>query len=551
MSSVKIVDLIENLGEEPFFACEFFPPKTSKGIENLLARVERMAKLGALFASITWGAGGTSSETSLELASSFQNKIGIPTLLHLTCTNMDQEILDNTLKAAKEAGIQNILALRGDPPREDYTQRSDFSNAADLVKYIKRSYGDQFCIGVAGYPEGHAQGAASEPSVDRDIPFLKEKVDAGADFIITQLFYDPTKFESYVAKVNKSLDKKIPIIPGLMPINTYKTFLRSAKLSSASIPKSITEKLSKIEVQDDEQVKNLGIEILVDLIKSLQSHGVKGFHFYTLNLEKSVTEIVKQCHLAKHESTLQAWDDFTNGRFTDPDSAAFGEIDGYGPVVHGAYDGAPNPEWGDLYSTQDVANLLVRHITNEIEFTPFADQPLSAETSLIQEELISLNTQDIWTLASQPAVDAAPSNDKFFGWGPKDGKIFQMAFVEIVVDRKEWRELKQRLDSPDNTDFVYYAVDAHKNFQPSTDSRTVVTWGEWKHTLQSTIISEESIKAWGEEFFDILKNWQGLYPRASKTYAMMGKALEDRVLVTIICKDVKNGQKLWDLLGAN
>ena len=138
------------------------------------------------FIDVTWNAGGQSSELTLEVCKSTQNIIGIDTSMHLTCTNMPIEKIDHALRIAKESGIQNILALRGDPPRDDVKEGCVFQHASDLVKYIRQSYGDYFCIGIAGYPEGHPDTTQKMMELD----YLKQKVDAGADFIISQFFYD-------------------------------------------------------------------------------------------------------------------------------------------------------------------------------------------------------------------------------------------------------------------------------------------------------------------------------------------------------------------------
>lgn len=161
-----------------------------------------MHALGPEFIDVTWNAGGTSSDTTLELCTTAQSVYGLETCMHLTCTNMPREKIDVALKAAKEGGIQNILALRGDPPRgqENWTSvDTGFSYASDLVRYIREQYGDYFCIGVAGYPEGHPD--SKDKSVD--LRYLKEKIDAGADYIVTQLFYDCDLYLDWVKSVRE------------------------------------------------------------------------------------------------------------------------------------------------------------------------------------------------------------------------------------------------------------------------------------------------------------------------------------------------------------
>ena len=270
--------------------------------------------LRPLFVTVTWGAGGTTATRSLELAEICQRQLGLTTCLHLTCTNMKRNIVDQALEEAKVLGVRNILALRGDPPRdEEYRiengtedeegSNADFTWAVDLVRYIRQNYGDYFCVGVAAYPEGHSD--LSHP-IDQDpvhdLPYLVEKTRAGADFIMTQLFYDVSaymKFERMLREHESGLFKTMPIIPGLMPVQTYVTLKRVAKLSHARIPASLTEKLEPLK-GDDEAVKQVGVDVLCDIVQTIKGtsgHRPQGFHFYTLNLEKAVSEVLDRSQL--------------------------------------------------------------------------------------------------------------------------------------------------------------------------------------------------------------------------------------------------------------
>ncbi|PRT52864.1 Methylenetetrahydrofolate reductase 2 [Wickerhamiella sorbophila] len=555
-----VTELVGSLSaDEKYFCCEFFPPKTEQGVENLIGRCRRLVDLGALFVSVTWATGGASAEQTLQLATRFQREIGVPTVLHLTCTNMDREILDHALATAKAAGIRNVLALRGDPPRAEYKQQSELHCAKDLVAYIRKEYGDYFCIGVAGYAEGHADGAVSEQSVEKDMPFLVEKVQAGADFIITQLFYDAEKFIAYEKQCREhpsGVLNSMPIIPGLMPINSYPSLLRSAKLSSANIPPCVLQHFDHIDTKDDVQVKAAGVKIICDILQKLHESGTQGVHFYTLNLEKSVAEIVTKCnmvHMLRNEreelpssvESLATWDDFTNGRYSDPRSAAFGEIDGYGPVIHGADNDSPNEMWGKPTKSEDISRMFVGHITNEIKVIPFSDQPLNAETSLIQEELIALNEKGFWTLSSQPSVSGAKSTDRIFGWGPPDGKVYQKAFVEFLCSSENWNKLKTKLG---NESMTYFAANEKDDVESNAPKEpTAVTWGVWgERTAQSTFLTLESFTSWRDEAFDVLRQWQRLYPSSSESFKLLDQEASDRYLVTVAAHDMGDG--LWEFL---
>lgn len=266
--------------------------------------------LRPLFVTVTWGAGGTTANKSLELAEICQRQLQLTTCLHLTCTNMDRKLVDEALEEAKVLGIRNILALRGDPPRsEEYNMHGEddsnkeFTWAVDLVRYIRRVHGDYFCIGVAAYPEGHPGENYNEPQdPHRDLPYLVEKVQAGADFIMTQLTYDLDayrKFEDTLRNHESGVFKKIPIIPGLMPIQSYNILTRVTKLSHARIPPEVFSRVEAVKT-DDEAVKRVGVDIvseLVEGIKEIPCPTPRGFHFYTLNLEKSVSFVLERCDL--------------------------------------------------------------------------------------------------------------------------------------------------------------------------------------------------------------------------------------------------------------
>lgn len=313
----KITDKIAALPPDAnYFSLEFFPPKTAMGFANLRSRLERMARaLKPTFVNVTWGAGGSTEDKSLELAEICQRELGLTTCLHLTCTNMSRRQIDKALEDAKVLGIRNILALRGDPPRRaeyvdeneeaDLDGSEEFNWAVDLVRYIRRNHGDYFCIGVAAYPEGHAD--ESHPmgqSMDHDLPWLLEKVQAGVDFIMTQLFFDIKAYDSFETTLREHPSgafKDIIIIPGLMPIQNYQMIKRTTKLSHARIPDDLMERLDEVR-KDDEKVKQVGVDILSELVEQVReiksrTPGPKGFHFYTLNLEKAVSFILERTNL--------------------------------------------------------------------------------------------------------------------------------------------------------------------------------------------------------------------------------------------------------------
>lgn len=639
MSTVK--EKIQSLKDnERFISFEFFPPKTDAGFRNLLARLNRMLAMNPLFITVTWGAGGSTSEKSLGIAATCQNELGLTTVLHLTCTNTNKEIIDNALAKAKENGIRNILALRGDPPRtrEYWTPNCDFSSALDLVTYIKQQYGDYFCVGVAGYPEGHVDGvdsAGQDPG--KDLPYLVEKVKAGADFIITQLFFDAQKLLDYETMIRSQPElQDVILIPGLMPITTYNVFTRATKLSHASIPEEIDSRLQQ-SINNDEAVKKIGVDILTGIIDTIEekSSTVKGYHFYCLNLEKAVASILDtsktlRCVLdgpsttVDHDDAVESdedieppafikkrrqssinenelaensialarrnvvgralsdekrvlvdistgkgalgkdatWDDFPNGRFGDSNSPAYGEIDGYGPnlKIHSPQEAAL--KWGTPESINDIKKVFISYLSSKIEVLPWVDSELSAETAMIQEELFELNNNGWFSLASQPAVNGCLSTDKIFGWGPGNGVIFQKAFVEVFVPKKQWENiLYPRMENKiKEKSITYYAGDSVGNIKSnllvgpnSHNSKSAITWGVFplKEVLQPTIIDFESFKAWNEEAFILWLEWARCYKKDTKAYNLLNSIYEDYYLISLVHHDFMEESGLWDLLLGN
>lgn len=297
-----------------YYSFEFFPPKTEPGLDNLLTRIDRMSRrLDPLFVSITWGANGSTLSRTLAVASHAQRFACVDVLLHLSCTGLTREQIAQVLNMTKSSGVRNVLALRGDPPqgkrawREGDVSGGECNRAIDLVKLIRKLHGDYFGIGVAGHPEGHPSSGKGEEGKVLEMQHLKEKLDAGAEFIITQFFYDVNVFLEYVKRCrNAGID--CPIIPGIMPIQSYSSLIKMTQFCGISVPASVIERLQTVR-HDDESVKKIGCEICSEMCRTIftssMSTGegttadepdedmyVDGFHFYTLNLERSTTRIL-------------------------------------------------------------------------------------------------------------------------------------------------------------------------------------------------------------------------------------------------------------------
>jgi methylenetetrahydrofolate reductase (NADPH) len=265
-------------GKKPVFSCEVFPPRPGVEIEEILKTIKELKSISPDFVSVTYGAGGGTKSRTIEIASRIKRSCKMEPLMHLSCINTKKEDIDKILDEIKENGIENILALRGDiPPDCDLkTIVSDFSYASELVTYIK-SRGDDFCMGVAGYPEGHPEAY----SMEKDVKNLKKKIEAGASFIISQLFFKNEFFYRFLDMINK-IGIDVPVSAGIMPVFRAKILNKMIKLSHATVPADLIAIVDKYRDKDREMEK-AGIEYAVNQIRDLADNGVDGVHLYTMN----------------------------------------------------------------------------------------------------------------------------------------------------------------------------------------------------------------------------------------------------------------------------
>ncbi|KAJ3175092.1 hypothetical protein HDU87_006489 [Geranomyces variabilis] len=583
MFTMKITAKIAKANEEDrcFWSFEYFPPKTEAGVINLYDRMERMYTLGPEFIDVTWNAGGSSSDVTMQVCTTAQSVYGLETCMHLTCTNMPREKIDIALKDAKAAGIQNILALRGDPPRGElnWTKcETGFSYAGDLVKYIRQEYGDYFCIGVAGYPEGHTEN----PDNDEDMKHLKAKCDAGADYIVTQLFYDVDIFLKWYAEC-RDVGITVPILPGLMPIQNFGGFKRMTSLCKTYVPQEIYNALEPIK-EDDKAVKDYGVQLAVNMCNKMKENGIRGFHFYTLNLERSTRLILEGLKFIapieqvrplpwnpfklQHLQSLangrekenvrpifwknrtrsyilrtEAWDDFPNGRWGDARSPAFGEIDGYGFNLKYPVEECLTL-WGHPKSAADVFALFEKYCKGDLTVLPWSDAPLFPESDVIRSNLANINAKGFLTINSQPAVDGAPSSHPIHGWGPKNGFVYQKAYLEFFVSPTMLDQLVKRIASYPY--ITYYAVNKQGDLSTNTqgDSPNAVTWGVFpsQEILQPTIVDAASFMAWKDEAFELWNKWAKLYDDAHADSGVVVKEMCDTYfLVNVVNNNYKEG----------
>ncbi len=270
---MKITDLFSTGG--PLLSFEVFPPKNDDRHDCVTAAALGIAALKPAFMSVTYGAGGSNSRNTTEIASRIQNEYGVPALAHMTCIGSGLEALERQINEMKSAGIENIMALRGDVPREGIKEPGVFAHTSELIPFI-REKGD-FCIGAACYPEGHPECESRR----KDIENLKIKVDSGCDFLTTQMFFDNNIMYNFLYQIREA-GITVPVLAGIMPITNVKQIIRTRDMTGTALPRKFTSLLDRFG-SDPESMKRAGIIYATEQILELVANGVDRIHLYTMN----------------------------------------------------------------------------------------------------------------------------------------------------------------------------------------------------------------------------------------------------------------------------
>jgi methylenetetrahydrofolate reductase (NADPH) len=276
--------------EDLTLSFEFFPAKTEEGLEKLLTVQNELAPLNPAFCSVTFGAGGTTQDRTIETVMRLKKNSDMDCAPHLSCIGATRESISELLNFYKENGISRLVTLRGDIP-SGMRDPGDFSYANELVSFIREQTGDHFHLEVAAYPEFHPQA----PSATADLQNFKRKVDAGADSAITQYFFNPDAYFSFVDSC-ADIGVELPIIPGIMPINNYVQLARFSDACGAEIPRWIRKRLEAYG-DDMESIRSFGLDVITSLCDKLLEGGVPGLHFYTMNQSRTTAAICKNLSL--------------------------------------------------------------------------------------------------------------------------------------------------------------------------------------------------------------------------------------------------------------
>jgi methylenetetrahydrofolate reductase (NADPH) len=295
MQLVRDIYAAKDAAGRPVISFEFFPPKTDEGDRTLLQKtIPALLETRPDYCSVTYGAGGSTRDKTLMIVERIQNDHQLTAVAHLTCVNSTREQIRDLLQQIKNLGVKNVLALRGDPPGGgDFTVTpGGFEFSSQLVRFIREQ--DHFCIGVAGFPEGHI--ACKEGKLV-DWVHLKGKIDAGADFVITQLFFDNADFFAFRDHMSKKHGVKVPLVPGIIPIGSASQIKRFTALCGARMPETLGTKLEEL-ANDDAAAAEFGIEYATRQCRELLDAGAPGIHFYTLNKAPATVRILKNLGLA-------------------------------------------------------------------------------------------------------------------------------------------------------------------------------------------------------------------------------------------------------------
>jgi methylenetetrahydrofolate reductase (NADH) len=262
---------------------EFFPPKSEAGFESLFRAIAELKELSPAYVSVTWGAGGSTRRKTVDLTARIQDEIGITAMSHLTCVGSSADELAATLRQLHGLGIENVLALGGDPPAQYTPPPGALSYANELVALVRSGF--DFCVGAACYPEKHPRA----PSAESDLAMLVQKVRAGVDFLITQLFFDNADYFAFVARA-RAAGVSVPIVPGIMPIVSSASIRRMTALCGARIPAELERELDRAG-DDDARTEEVGVEWATAQCRELLAGGAPGLHFYTLNRSPATRRI--------------------------------------------------------------------------------------------------------------------------------------------------------------------------------------------------------------------------------------------------------------------
>ena len=298
---MKITDLFKK--QQRTFSFEFFPPKSYQGAIKFGINTGQLMKLDPSFVTVTYGAGGNTRDNTFELVRLFHQELDFVCMAHYTCINATKEKVAHDMRHLKDMGIENVMLIRGDPPDGEkdkvFPNPDGFNYGSDLVEFVKNYDSFDFCIGAGAYPEKHTEAS----SMEKDLENLKRKVDAGADFLVTQMYFDNRYYWEFLNKTEQK-GINVRIIPGIIPITNFKQIKKFADMSGAHIPNSIRKRMEPYR-NDKEAIYKIGLELAIEQTHDLLRNNAPGIHFYTLNQSKAAIDLYEalsdEFNIIKHK----------------------------------------------------------------------------------------------------------------------------------------------------------------------------------------------------------------------------------------------------------
>mmetsp|Transcript_7139 Transcript_7139/g.18486 ORF Transcript_7139/g.18486 Transcript_7139/m.18486 type:complete len:512 (-) Transcript_7139:2172-3707(-) len=503
---MKLIDKLRghkgNGNGEFLFGLEFFPPHSDAAVDNLVSRVQRMGEElepGYIDISARMGGGRGRAMESLVIGSIFQSNASMETQIRLTCL-MSRDDVKRALASARRTGIQNVFCVKGEMfDASAGAGEHLFSASADLVKLVRELHGDYFNVAVAGHPGRDT----TEDEYEAQMQSLLRKVEAGADTIISQFFFSWSAFEKWERDC-KDRGICVPIIPGILPIVSYSSFKAIEEGARLKIPPLVKDRIEAAK-EDDEKIKDIGVDIAEDIAKQALQHGHNALHFFTMNLERSTTSVLERLgvsrkggkknvsfrtHDVKEEfvrpifwvfrpdsylARTAGWDEFPNGRWGDMASPAFGDltsslcnirmpslkvrqemwrIDKDTDAVE--YSGGIPPRRVLEQRVQDTFIAFLKGEGN-VKALPWCSTPVGGETGVIENQLCALISAGLYSINSQPAVNGLSSTHSTFGWGGGKGRVYQKAYVEFFIAAERVEDMRKELEKEET--WQYHIVD--------------------------------------------------------------------------------------------
>uniref|UniRef100_A0A5S6Q6Z4 Methylenetetrahydrofolate reductase n=1 Tax=Trichuris muris TaxID=70415 RepID=A0A5S6Q6Z4_TRIMR len=580
---------------EVFFSLEFYPPHTEAGLKALYRSVEQFANAGPLFVDITWNLrsdpGSEKPTSTTSVAYHLLNTYLLDVVTHLTCLDSTTTQIESHIERIKNIGVRNIVALRGDKPENLSEPMMTYKHASQLVQLLRSNCGEYFTIAVAGYPLMHPES----PSLEDDLKFLKQKVDEGADFIITQFFFNPSTYFTFVRRC-RGIGIDVPIIPGILAIHSYDAIKKICKMSGIVLPDSIEALLEPVR-DIPSLVKEIGVDIAVQLSLELlndKQYPAPGLHFYTLNKLSPTEEILRQIGLWNTVPTrilpwrvnrtqiirrteavrpiywknrpmayicrTQRWTNFPSVTWNDKPNSEMSNLDDYklfDPLQRISKVNLRKMRGDNLCSVEQVNKTFADMLFGEnkdgvVQYFPWSERAVNGEALSIKEELLWCCSHGLLPINWQEAVNGVSSSDPLFGWGEPNGTIYQKGYIEFFADSPKADKILHTVRKYPR--ISYHLVSCNNSYEetnaPTSVTANVVTWGEFPDgkTVQPYVTQPQAFRQWTEEAFHQWSTWGDVYDATAGARHLLKTISASYILVSLVDNDYLNPCCLFDML---